>query len=70
VELAFPSLSAVYQPLGDDVLGDDFEQKIFSNRNERARIVENGFAASSGVSKSAKVVLGRVLIKSGLVTGT
>jgi hypothetical protein len=35
-----------------------------------ARIVENGFAASSGVSKSAKVVLRRVLIKSRLVTGT
>src|SRR6266851_8545816 len=30
-----------------------------------ARIVENGFAASSGVSKSAKVVLGRVLINAG-----
>src|SRR6516162_8756286 len=29
-----------------------------------ARIVENGFAASSGVSNSAKVGLGRVLIKS------
>src|SRR6516225_5178271 len=28
-----------------------------------ARIVENGFAASSGVNKSAKVVLGRVLIR-------
>src|SRR5262249_30329666 len=31
-------------------------------RRSDARIVENGFAASSGVSKSAKVVLGRVLI--------
>src|SRR5215831_20849654 len=33
-------------------------------RRSDARIVENGFAASSGVNKSAKVVLGRVLIKS------
>src|SRR5260370_2801157 len=32
-------------------------------RRSDARIVKNGFAASSGVSKSAKVVLGRVLIK-------
>src|SRR5262245_41344748 len=32
-------------------------------RRSDARIVENGSAASSGVSKSAKVVLGRVLIK-------
>src|SRR5215469_6210540 len=31
-------------------------------RRSDARIVENGFAASRGVSKSAKVVLGRVLI--------
>src|SRR2546426_5945858 len=31
-------------------------------RRSDARIVKNGFAASSGVSKSAKVVLGRVLI--------
>jgi hypothetical protein len=31
-------------------------------RRSDARIVENGFAASSGMSKSAKVVLGRVLI--------
>jgi hypothetical protein len=45
-------------------------QDVLGNWNERARIVENGFAASSGVSKSAKVVLGRVLIKSRLVTGT
>src|SRR6266478_110451 len=29
-------------------------------RRSDARIVKNGFAASSGVSKSAKVVLGRV----------
>src|SRR5262245_3536822 len=35
-----------------------------------ARIVENGFATTSGLSKSAKVVLGRVLIKSRLVTET
>jgi hypothetical protein len=31
------------------------------HRND-ARTAENGFATSSGVSKSAKVVLGRVLI--------
>src|SRR5262249_38355955 len=31
-------------------------------RRSDARIVENGFAASSGMSKSAKVVLGPVLI--------
>src|SRR6185369_10458902 len=36
-------------------------------RRSDARIVGNGFAASSGVSKSAKVVLGRVLIKSRFV---
>src|SRR5258708_28725406 len=35
-------------------------------RRSDARIVKNGFAASSGVSKSAKVVLGRVTHKSGL----
>src|SRR5262249_42778724 len=39
-------------------------------RRNDARIVENGFATTSGVSKSAKVVLGRVLIKSRLVTET
>src|SRR5438105_893982 len=33
-------------------------------RRSDARIVKNGFAASSGVSKSAKVVLGSRLIKS------
>src|SRR5262249_27567003 len=33
-------------------------------RRSDARIVENGFAASSGMSKSAKVVLGSRLIKS------
>src|SRR6266516_1921054 len=32
-------------------------------RRSDARIAENGFATSRGVSKSAKVVLGRVLIK-------
>src|SRR5262249_21275692 len=37
-------------------------------RRSDARIVENGFAASSGMSKSAKVVLGRVLIKLRVVT--
>src|SRR5262249_52050267 len=31
-------------------------------RRSDARIVENGFATSGGLSKSAKVVLGRVLI--------
>src|SRR5262249_17388391 len=31
-------------------------------RRSDARIVENGFATSSGMNKSAKVVLGRVLI--------
>src|SRR5215467_3021009 len=31
-------------------------------RRDDARIVENGFATSSGMNKSAKVVLGRVLI--------
>src|ERR1700751_1974407 len=33
-------------------------------RRSDARIVENGFATSGGLSESAKVVLGRVLIKS------
>src|SRR5260370_15986806 len=33
-------------------------------RRSDARIVKNGFAASSGVSKSAKVALGSELIKS------
>jgi SRSO17 transposase len=37
-------------------------------RRSDARIAENGFATSRGVSKSAKVVLGRVLIKSGAVS--
>src|SRR2546426_37962 len=32
-------------------------------RRSDARIAENGFAAGSGVSKSAKVVLERILIK-------
>jgi hypothetical protein len=31
-------------------------------RRSDARIVENGFATSGGLNKSAKVVLGRVLI--------
>jgi hypothetical protein len=35
-------------------------------RRSDARIVENGFATSGGLSKSAKVVLERVLIKSRL----
>jgi hypothetical protein len=35
---------------------------LLDYRRSDARIVENGFAASSGVSKSAKVVLGRGLI--------
>src|SRR5262245_14467790 len=34
----------------------------FDYRRSDARIVENGFATSGGLSKSAKVVLGRVLI--------
>src|SRR6266542_6187916 len=34
-------------------------------RRSDARIAENGFATSRGVSKSAKVVLGRVLINAG-----
>src|SRR5262249_61878755 len=39
-----------------------FSKFSLDYRRNDARIVENGFAASSGVSKSAKVVLGRVLI--------
>src|SRR5512132_2956201 len=39
-----------------------FSNSSLDYRRSDARIVENGFAASSGVSKSAKVVLGRVLI--------
>src|SRR5262249_7526879 len=38
-------------------------------RRSDARIVENGFAASSGMSKSAKVVLGRVRINPLSVSG-
>src|SRR5262249_32260273 len=34
-----------------------------AHRRSDARIVENGFATSGGLSKSAKVVLGRALIK-------
>src|SRR5512132_3307917 len=40
-----------------------FSNSSLDYRRSDARIVENGFAASSGVSKSAKVVLGRRLIK-------
>src|SRR5512133_2951586 len=39
-----------------------FSNSSLDYRRSDARIVENGFAASSGVSKSAKVVLGRVPI--------
>src|SRR3979411_1461963 len=35
------------------------------HRRSVARIAENGFAANTGVSESAKVVLGRVLINRG-----
>src|SRR5262249_43271227 len=35
-------------------------------RRSDARIVENGFATSGGLSESAKVVLGRVLINAGI----
>jgi len=50
-----PTLPAVRHAILDSSLG--------YHRND-ARTAENGFATSSGVSKSAKVMLGRVLIKS------
>ena len=56
-----PTLPAVATPSSSSSL--DY-------RRSNARIAENGFATSSGVSKSAKVVLRRVLIKSTLVTAT
>src|SRR5256885_4458757 len=40
-----------------------FSNSSLDYRRSDARIVKNGFAANSSVSKSAKVVLGRVLIK-------
>ena len=40
-----------------------FSNSSLDYRRSDARIVENGFATSDGVSKSAKVVLGRVPIK-------
>jgi hypothetical protein len=47
-----------------------FSNSSLDYRRSDARIVENGFAASSGVSKSAKVVLGRVLINPGIGRGS
>src|SRR5437870_12146337 len=40
------------------------------HRHSDARAAENGFAAKSSVNKSAKVVLGRGLIKSGRSEGS
>src|SRR6266487_446075 len=40
-----------------------FSNSSLDYRRSDARIVKNGFAANSSVSKSAKVVLERVLIK-------
>src|SRR5712671_1642194 len=39
-----------------------FSKSSLDHRRSVARVVKNGFAANSGVSESAKVVLGRVLI--------
>ena len=39
-----------------------FSNSSLDYRRSDARIVEHGFATSGGLSKSAKVVLGRVLI--------
>src|SRR3981189_2938552 len=40
-----------------------FSKSSLDHRRSVARVVKNGFAASSGMSESAKVVLGRVLIR-------
>src|SRR6266404_1346031 len=42
-----------------------FSKSSLDHRRSVARVVKNGFAANSGVSESAKVVLGRVLINRG-----
>src|SRR5712671_6637983 len=40
-----------------------FSKSSLDHRRSAARVVKNGFTANSGVSESAKVVLGRELIK-------
>src|SRR5262245_46280852 len=57
-----PRLSQLYPPCATPSSNVSIDY-----RRSDARIVENGFAASSGVNKSAKVVLGCVLIKSTIV---
>src|SRR5512132_3284897 len=45
-----------------------FSNSSLDYRRSDARIVENGFAASSGVSKSAKVVLGLIYFEKRLAS--
>src|SRR6266536_2582796 len=54
-----PRLSQLCQPCATPSSNSSLDY-----RRSDARIVKNGFAASSSVNKSAKVVLGRELINS------
>ena len=47
-----------------------FSNSSTAHHRTDVRTAENGFATNNGVSKSAKVVLGRVLIKPGLMSAS